>query len=715
MKKIQLFLLFLYLFIDLNSLFAQNKNEIDSLEKQLSQNIQDTLKLQILTDLNWAYINSDIEKAKSYALKEILLAKQINNDKWISQGYNDLGMSYYRMGLLDSALHYYKQSLQIRERLNNPDLLLSSYSKIGLIYLEKDKLTEALDFQLKALKITEQQGNKKYIAITLNNISQIFHKLKNYDKEIELLEKSASLHKDLNDDYAVAHTWTNLGTVYSIKGDLKKSFEFLYKAKEVFQKYNDKISLSGIYNNIGLNYRYDKNNNEALKYYFKAFELSKELKDRIGIALNAHNISCVYTDMRNYKLAESFSLQALDNTDSDNINQLSNTYRQLSTIYGHLNQGFKAEEYLTKYVELKEKTFSEDFASQIAEMETRYESEKKELEISNLKREQEVKDLTISKQQSRNFYLVVLVISLLILAAFIFYAFKSKAAANVLISAQKVEVEKQNEIIQLQKEIVEEKNKEILDSINYAKRIQNAILTSDNEWRKISNDYFVLFMPKDVVSGDFYWAIQLENNLAIWAVADCTGHGVPGALMSMIGNSLLNEVVVENKIYQPDEILNKVREKLIKALEQKGESQNRDGMDIAICVWDKNNNKLQYAGANNPVWIVRKQNNTLTPELIELKPDKMPVGLHVGEILSFTLKQIELKPNDKIYSFTDGFADQFGGTKGKKYKYKNMQNLLLSLNSESMDKQILSIQSEFDSWKGNLEQVDDVCLVGISV
>lgn len=593
--------------------------------------------------------------------------------------------------------------------------MLSSYSKIGLIFYEKGNLTEALNYQLKALKLMEQQGNKKYIAMTLNNISQIYHKLKNYDKEIEYLNKSADLYNELNEEYAAASTWANLSNVYRIKGDLKKSYEFLNKEIVVFKKYDDKVALSGTYNQLGFNYRYDKKNNEALQHYFKAYELSKELNDRLGIALNAHNISCVYTDLANYKMAEKYSIEALANTDEDNISQLSNTYRQLATIYGYLNQGKKAEEYLTKFIELKEKTFSEDFASKIAEMETLYESEKKELEISNLKNEQQIKDLIISKQKTRNIYLIFIVISLLLLSLFVFYAFRNKAKANKLISAQKAEVEKQNQIIQFQKQILEEKNKEIVDSINYAKRIQNAILTSDNEWRKISKDYFILYMPKDVVSGDFYWAIQLENNLAIWAVADCTGHGVPGALMSMIGNSLLNEVVVENKIYQPNEILNKVREKLIKALEQKGESLNKDGMDISVCAWDKNKNVLKFAGANNPVWIVRNIDDESNPELIELKPDKMPVGLHLGDMHPFTLKEMELKPNDKIYSFTDGFADQFGGEKGKKYKYKKLQNLILSISKEPMSQQLKHLQNDFEEWKGNLEQVDDVCIVGITV
>jgi serine phosphatase RsbU (regulator of sigma subunit) len=708
MKKIlSIFLTGIFVFINCY-LFAQNKSEADSLQELLKKNLHDTVRLQVLTDLHWAYINSEIEKAKEIAIKEIILAEKIKNEKWIAQGYNDLGIAYYRMGLLDSALHYYNQSLSIREKLNNPDLLLSSYSKIGVIYYEKGKLNEALDYQLKALKLMELQGNKKYIAFTLNNISQIYHKLKNYEKEIEFLENAISLHNEFNDEYAIASAWSNIGNVYRIKGDIKKSYEYLYKAMEVFQKYDDKVSLAGVYSNIGFNYRFEKNNNEALKYYSKAFEMSNALNDRIGIALTAHNMSCVYTENGNYKLAEKFSLLALENTDSDNVTQLSNTYRQLATIYGYLNQGKKAEECLNKYTELKEKTFNENFASQLAEMETRYETDKKELEISNLKNEQQIKDLTISKQQTRNFYLIILVIALLVLAGFIFYAFRSKSEANKLITVQKLEVENQ-------KAVIEEKNKEIVDSINYAKRIQHAILTSENEWKKISNNFFIVYMPKDVVSGDFYWAYQTENNIAVWAVADCTGHGVPGALMSMIGNSLLNEIVVENKIYQPDEILNKLRDKLIKALEQKGESQNRDGMDIALCVWDKNHNTLQYAGANNPIWIIRKNKELAEYELIELKPDKMPVGLHAGELKSFNVQTLKLNSDDIIYAFTDGFADQFGGEKGKKYKYKNFQTLLLANADKSMSEQSEVIKNEFYKWKGNLEQIDDVCIVGIRV
>lgn len=678
------------------------------MQELLKKNLHDTVRLQVLTDLHWAYINSEIEKAKDIAIKEINLAEKIKNEKWIAQGYNDLGIVFYKIGNIDSALYYYNKSLEIRKKLNEPKLLFSSYSKIGLIYYEKGLFADAIKIQLEALKIIEMLGDLRYKAMTYNNISQIYHQLKNYDKELEYLLEAEKIYNQINDEYAAAATWSNIANVISLKGDYQKSFQYLNKSLKVYEKHNDKLSIAGIYSLMGYNYRNFKKNDEALKYYLKAFELSNQLNNKIDIALNAHNISCVYSDLGRYDLAEKYSLISMNNVGEDNLKQQSMIYRQLAIIYANLKNGKKAEKYIIKFNDVKEKIFSDEFAHQIAEVETKYESEKKELQILNLHKQQELKDLTISKQKTRNKYLILLIICLLIIAGIIFYAFRSKAKANKIILLQKQEVENQ-------KAIIEEKNKEIVDSINYARRIQNAILTSDNEWKKISNQYFIIYIPKDVVSGDFYWAIQLDNNLSIWAVADCTGHGVPGALMSMIGNSLLNEIVVENKIYKPDEILNKLREKLIKALEQKGESQNRDGMDIALCVWDKNNNTLYYAGANNPVWIIRKKNEYKEYDLIELKPDKMPVGLHTGELKPFNVQTFNLNYGDSIYAFTDGFSDQFGGEKGKKYKYKNFQAILLENADKSMQEQSEIIKNEFYNWKGNLEQIDDVCIVGIRV
>jgi serine phosphatase RsbU (regulator of sigma subunit) len=287
------------------------------------------------------------------------------------------------------------------------------------------------------------------------------------------------------------------------------------------------------------------------------------------------------------------------------------------------------------------------------------------------------------------------------------------------------EIVLQKDEISLQKHIVEEKHREISDSINYAKRIQSALLTSQEYWDAISPDNFVIWRPKDVVSGDFHWAYQItignkhlmtSQEIAVWCAADCTGHGVPGAFMSMLGMSFLNEIVIENVNLKPADILNKLRKKIISALEHGGTGhiEQKDGMDIALCVWHKNSNILEYAGANNPVWIMRPIKDTRAHEIIELKANRMPVGYHY-DAKDFTDFKFQLQKGDAIYVFTDGFVDQFGGPDGKKYKSKKFKEMLLSIQHLSMKDQALMINKEFNDWRGNNEQIDDLCLVGMKV
>jgi serine phosphatase RsbU (regulator of sigma subunit) len=249
---------------------------------------------------------------------------------------------------------------------------------------------------------------------------------------------------------------------------------------------------------------------------------------------------------------------------------------------------------------------------------------------------------------------------------------RTKKILEQTVKERTSEIVLQKDEISLQKHIVEEKHREISDSINYAKRIQSALLTSQEYWDAISPDNFVIWRPKDVVSGDFHWAYQItignkhlmtSQEIAVWCAADCTGHGVPGAFMSMLGMSFLNEIVIENVNLKPADILNKLRKKIINALEHGGTGhiEQKDGMDIALCVWHKNNNILEYAGANNPVWIMRPIKDTRAHEIIELKANRMPVGYHY-DAKDFTDFKFQLQKGDAIYVFTDGFVDQFGGT-----------------------------------------------------
>ena len=259
-----------------------------------------------------------------------------------------------------------------------------------------------------------------------------------------------------------------------------------------------------------------------------------------------------------------------------------------------------------------------------------------------------------------------------------------------------------------QKDIIEEKQKEILDSIAYAKRIQFALLASDNLLKNNLPDHFVLFKPKDVVSGDFYWATPTPEGF-IFITADCTGHGVPGAFMSLLNISKLSQTINENKITRPDLILNNIRTEIIRVLNVDGSEESKDGMDAVLCKLDLKNMKLQYAAANNSFYIIRNK------QLLICKADKMPVGKGHDDSISFTFNEIELKNGDTIYTFTDGYADQFGGPKGKKFRYKQLEDILVSICDLPTKEQSAILSQKFEDWKGKLDQVDDVLIMGIKI
>lgn len=263
--------------------------------------------------------------------------------------------------------------------------------------------------------------------------------------------------------------------------------------------------------------------------------------------------------------------------------------------------------------------------------------------------------------------------------------------------------------INQQRDVIEEKNKDIVSSIHYAQRIQKALLASDSLLEKNLPEHFVLYKPKDIVSGDFYWGEHVGNKFLL-CTGDCTGHGVPGAFMSLLGVSFLNEIVIERKIISPDLIFNHLREDIIKVLNPAGTlDEGKDGMDAVLCSFDFEKLTMEFACANNPIWIIRGI------ELLEFKPDKQPIGMYEREKKTFTLQNIQLQRGDLIYCFTDGYADQFGGPKGKKFKYKHLQETLLSISKNPMKEQQVTLNTIIDDWKGSLDQVDDILIIGVRV
>ncbi len=327
-------------------------------------------------------------------------------------------------------------------------------------------------------------------------------------------------------------------------------------------------------------------------------------------------------------------------------------------------------------------------------------------EISKQKAIAAQQDAELKNKQNQQYALFGGLFLLVVFLGFVYNRFRVTNSQKKIIERQKMEVEIQKEVVELAHTELEEKNKEILDSINYAKRIQSAILPQDKLIKENLPDSFILYQPKDIVAGDFYWFEKKENIILI-AAADCTGHGVPGALVSVVCHGALNRAVREFGLTQPSHILNKTREIVLSEFEKSAEDV-KDGMDISLCAIDLKNKKLQWAGANNPLWMIR--NDTL----VEIKADKQPIG-KFDVIKDFTNHEREIMSGDYLFLITDGFADQFGGPKSKKFKYSNLQKLLLENTNEDLDSLKKIMQSTFENWKGNLEQVDDVTLIGIRI
>jgi serine phosphatase RsbU (regulator of sigma subunit) len=446
------------------------------------------------------------------------------------------------------------------------------------------------------------------------------------------------------------------------------------------------------FGNIGIVYAEQSDYSKALEYYFKALKMVEEIGDKSGLAINLGNIGNLYRITGKFNEAEQYLKKALALSDSlGTLDVTRDNESFLSQLYDTLGQYKLSLIHYKKYIAARDTIDNDEKRKQINSLANKYEWEKKE---AVMKEQQEKERALFLANQRRNKIILYSVLSgLALVLVFSVFIYRSLRITK-----------KQKHIIEEQKHVVEEKNKEITDSIRYAKRIQNAILPPDKVVKQHLKESFILYMPKDIVAGDFYW-LETKNNTILFAAADCTGHGVPGAMVSVICNNGLNRSVREHGITEPGKILDKTREIVVAEFE-KSEEDVKDGMDISLCAL--NGNHLQWAGANNPLWIIRNG------ELIEYAPNKQPIG-KVDNPTPFITHHIELQQGDKIYIFSDGYADQFGGEKGKKFKAANLKKLLLSIQNESMEQQKNILQQSFNQWKANLEQVDDVLVIGVSV
>lgn len=433
-------LIFLLAF-QINGLLAQF-NLVDSLEKLLNKNNSDTIKLQLLSDLNWEYCNSNLEKARNYAEQELDLAIKLSNKKYMAQAYNDIGIVLIKENKFKQAVKYHQNALAIRLKLPNKADIASSYSKIGQCYAEMDEFKPALNYLLKTLTIYKELDNKNYIAYTLNNICYLYTGLKNYDKVLEYATQSYNIAVAINDEYSQASALEKLSGCFEKKRQFSNAILYQTKALNIFIKLNDSNEIAATYNNLGFYYRQIPNNIKAKAFYLKALAIANSIKDINSMGIYNNNIGNLLITEKQYDLAEKhLKIAEKICLDQSMETTLLLTYKSLGDLYALTNKGALAVKNYNNYSALKDSVFSNNLAEQFSEMQTRYETNEKEIANQLLQKENEITTAELNKSNVIKWSLALGII-LVILVFYLFYnsyKLKQKNILNAELLRQKEE------------------------------------------------------------------------------------------------------------------------------------------------------------------------------------------------------------------------------------------------------------------------------------
>jgi serine phosphatase RsbU (regulator of sigma subunit) len=611
---------------------------------------------------------------------------------------------FYFMGEHLKAMEPFKESFECYRQVNDSDKMASIYNQLGSCHRTNTDFVNAITCYQNAQKIYEKLHNKKEYAGCEVNTGTVYYEMGNKDKALEYFLKAEKLLEEIDYKLYLGNVRFNIASIYLERNDFEKALPKLSGAKQSFFELKEFRFYSDILASLVFVHSERKEYAAAEKFLNEAIEIKTKMEDQTGLITCYQHGGSLYLKMKNIPKSISFYERALEisKTIEDKASEI-NTFKNLAEVFNDAGSYKQSVEYFQKYIYAKDSLFKKENADKVAELETRYNNEKKETQIAMLNKDKEVNEKQLKvKSLQQNMSLCGLIV-LFIVAFLIYNRYRIKQQSNVKLQSAFNEIEAHRDEIASQK-------KEIVDSIQYAKRIQQAILPPKEIIYKVFNDAFVFYNPKDVVSGDFYAFFQNENFVSL-AVADCTGHGVPGAFMSMIGMEQLTKIITERGVLQPNLILNELNKGVRMALKQdQDNSETRDGMDIALCTFDFEKNTVSYAGAMRPLWIVRNK------ELIETKADKFAIGgIDTVANKSFTNNELVLQKGDCVFLFTDGYADQFGGSNGKKFMLKNLSKKLIELSHLPMKQIETELFDSFISWKGANDQIDDILVIGIRV
>lgn len=629
----------------------------------------------------------------------------VNSDNGRGLAYDNLGYYYQRVNL-DTAIYFNKKALYFYHKDRNKEKVSRIFNELGVCYYFKGNLKKSLESYQKSYNLkTNKDISRKY---ALNNIALLYTKLGQKQEALKayarLLNESPLNDKDSSFYGTVLQ---NTGVLYLELGNYEKAEEFLNKAVKYF---NSELLLSQVKVNLGNCYMMQNQDQKALVLLMEALGPLKKLNEARFVSRVLGYLARIHMKNGNERKALSYALESLELAEKHHIlENMDVNAKIISEAYERSGDYKNAMKFYRLHAQIHDSIGSENTRSQLMELSVKFESKQKDMEILksqeliNRKELQIQKQIIETRQKKRTIYITLgFSVLLMLLIFYVFRAYRQKQKANEIITAQKKEVEEQKAIIEHQKSIVEENQKEILDSIHYARRIQSALLAHSEFMSQHLPEHFVFFKPKDIVSGDFYWATK-NNNFFYLAVCDSTGHGVPGAFMSLLGIGFLSEAINEKNIKMPGEVFNYVRNRFMQSVSRDGQ---QDGFDGILMCLNLMNGEVHYAAANNAPVIIHDHKVTHLPY------NKMPVGISVKSE-EFETYELKFEKGSTLYLYTDGYADQFGGSKGKKFMYKQLDELLLSIYQQDPAQQEAKLMASFEHWKGELEQVDDVCIVGI--
>lgn len=616
---------------------------------------------------------------------------------------------------IDSAFSCGKIALVVAEKLRNNDLIANANMLLGFSEEAQGKHKEALIYFLRASALSKNSNNKVTLGQSYTAIGVVYWYQGLYEKAIEYYEKNIAVCLELNDENGLATSYGNLAIIFDERSELDSALLYYKKALNIFEAGKRELQIAACVDNMSLIFKQKKDFKSALKYNLRSYKIRESIGDTIGMLASMENLGSIYISQNKPDAAILISRKALAIAERLGAKEdMKFAYINMKEAYEAKNDFKNANFALNKIMEIKDVLRNIENTNQITELEAKFKTKEKEVELAEIKLKQELREKENSEQLKRkNFFIIILIVIgvlILLIGVLLLKRYVDKQKIVVAINKKNEAIEAQKIIIDKAYHELSEKNKDITDSIKYAQKIQQAVLPSQKfiaqELSKTNTEHFILFKPKDIVSGDFYWFHKAANEL-YYVTADSTGHGVPGGFMSMLGINLLNEIVSERGIVQPGEILNKLREEIIRSLKT-DDGYSKDGMDAVVCKINFVTKTLEYSASNNPIYIIRNK------ELTVLAPQKMPVG-YSDQTAPFVTQSFQLNEGDCIYTITDGYADQFGGINGKKFKYKQLKELLIGLSNEPMQTQLNKLTESFENWKCNLEQVDDVCLIGIKI